>query len=164
MINKAKILFVQQMSSYSILERFFWSLLLATLLLVLSWRLIWIPATTSLEVHIRAYHDAAEAAEWFGRSLPDIASLFEPTNSAHRLDFNLTQWVSQTSQAHSLEFSRFEPVGDESLRIWLDEQDFMAFTQWLSEITTQGLLVRDLRISKGQSIGTADVVMLITEL
>lgn len=163
MMIKARALLVKHWIGYSWIERLLWLFLLVIFLIVVSWRLLWIPAVNALDAHTRAYQESQQAAEWLSRRLsfwvPDLAA----TAPSDAFEFNLTQWVSQSSQAYALEFNRFEPVGTDGLRIWLEQQDFEAISQWLKEVSTQGLMVRDLRISRGDSPGTADVVLLITQ-
>jgi len=62
--------------------------------------------------------------------------------------------ASQSAQTHNISFKRFEPFGEDGLRIWLDNIAFNDMLMWLTQVQDQyGVEVHQASIDRGKSNG-----------
>ena len=163
MMQQLKQLVIQQWHTYSLREKWLWSLLLSALLITVLWQLVWVPSSQLLATKRLAYEESIAASDWVSRALPQLMAVAQTESISVSEDLNLTQWITDSSDLFSLELSRFEPIGQDGLRIWLVQQEFLAVTQWLDAILRQGLQVDDLRVSRHSSSGAVDAVLLLSQ-
>jgi len=89
----------------------------------------------------------------FHKKLKDNAYLFS-NNSASQpgQDGSILSVINNTAKVKNIHLKRFEPEGDNGLRIWLDQVNFNSLIDWLELLeTTRGIKVEQISIDKVNS-------------
>lgn len=70
--------------------------------------------------------------------------------------------VSALGKKRGIELKRFEPSGDNRIRIWIEDMPFNAMVQWLQELEKQhGLKVAELSLDRDDKAGLVNARLLI---
>lgn len=149
--------------AYSPSEQALWVGLGAALLLVLLWLYAWQPVA---ERYQRAQEEVARAEatlSWVQRAAPQVRAIQDigPTMPQGNGQ-TMTNAVTQTANRHDLALSRFEQDGQNSLRIWMDQQPFDQVLLWVAALDAQGIEIEQLTVSQGGSPGRVNVRGVVT--
>ncbi len=88
----------------------------------------------------------------FHQKMKDSAHLFGSSNVSSSGGGSILSTVNNTAKVKNIQLKRFEPEGDNGLRIWLDKANFNAVIDWLELLeTTRGIRVEQISIDKVDS-------------
>lgn len=104
----------------------------AFLAVYLLYQLVLAPALGYLSSASNAYERELENHEWMVAQEPKAREMLE-TKSSER-EGSLLSVASATAKNYDLNFSRFEPLGDDRVRLRLDQVQFNNIVNWLGEL------------------------------
>lgn len=88
--------------------------------------------------------------EWIESKLPEAKAAFANSSSSNR-EGSLLSLASSSASEFSLNFNRFEPMGDDRVRLWLERVSFDDVVQWLAKLEQeQGVSTSDISIDSNQ--------------
>ena len=72
-------------------------------------------------------------------------------------DADLLKTVTDSADKSGMPLQRFEPSGDQAMRIWLEKVPFTDLTQWLAHLQSQyGITVDQASVDRGDEPGLVD--------
>jgi len=95
-----------------------------------------------------SYREQADLLQWLEYQAPLIADL--ATTETKRTGSALSQ-INQAAKQHSLTIQRIQPQADDSIKVWLENAAFDKSMQWLETLSSDGVSLRELNISKVSS-------------
>lgn len=104
-------------------------------ILILLFKMVLIPALDYLNSSSRAYQSQLDDYEWMVSKEAETRKLLENTGSS--LEGSLLSLASSTAKNHQLTFNRFEPIGDDRVRLWLEQVKFNDIVNWLGELEAE---------------------------
>lgn len=103
------------------------------------------PAMDYLSDASKAYQKQLENYEWMVAKEPETRELMQSAASGR--EGSLLSVASATAKNHELSFSRFEPIGDDRVRLWLEQVKFNNVVSWLAELEAkQGVSAIDISL------------------
>ncbi len=102
----------------------------------LLYQLILSPAIDYLKSASANYQTQLESHEWMVVKEPEAKALISGGEEGG-LEGSLLSVASSTAKNYELTFSRFEPMGDEKVRLWLEQVKFNSVVSWLGELETK---------------------------
>ncbi|MAL99329.1 type II secretion system protein GspM [Hydrocarboniclastica marina] len=137
-------------------------LLAVALAIVVVIFLIWRPAHQYSEDAEARAKAAAEAAAWLEVNLEQARQLVSSgqNSPAQRVDDSrsLMSTVTVSAQEAGLSLQRFEPSGEDKMRIWLDNSAFDDVARWLETLAEQyGIVVDQAAIDRAGEPGRVNV-------
>lgn len=105
------------------------------LAIYLLYQLVLSPALSYLNSASQSYERELENHDWMVAQEPKIRAMLD-TEGGER-DGSLLSIASATAKNHQLNFSRFEPLGDDRVRLRLDQVEFNAIVNWLGELEAE---------------------------
>ncbi|NVK38914.1 MAG: type II secretion system protein M [Gammaproteobacteria bacterium] len=118
-----------------------------TIALLFAW--VWQPVSQGKEKAESKYYSELK----FHQKMKDSAHLFggvstnAPTSGA-----SILSTVNNTAKVKNIQLKRFEPEGENGLRIWLDKANFNSVIDWLELLeTSRGIRVEQISIDKVDS-------------
>ncbi len=120
--------------------------IMAVLLAVfLVYRIIVGPALGYLGDASRGYQKQLENYEWMVAQEPKTRELVQAGTTIR--EGSLLSVASATAKNHELSFNRFEPIGDDRVRLWLEQVKFNNVVSWLGELEeNQGVSAIDISL------------------
>lgn len=132
------------------------SLLMVALLLAVLYFVLWQPASGFYQ-SARASHDnAAELVAWMQASQPQLQTLAASGRGDKPTDRRaLIALVTRLADEEGLELQRFEPSGEQGVRLWLEPAAFPELAVWLERLTKDhGVIVDQAGLDRGDAPGT----------
>ena len=108
------------------------NILAVVLGIFLLWQVIIGPALNYLVDAKDDYYKQLENFEWM--QLNSEAAKERLASSGADRDGSLLSIASATAKTHELSFSRFEPMGDDRVRLWMEQVKFNNVVNWLGEL------------------------------
>ena len=125
----------QKYHSLSDRDRMAVNILSFFLLIVLLFKMILLPALGYLNSSSRAYQSQLDDYEWMVAKEPEARKQLESSGSS--LEGSLLSLASSTAKNHQLTFNRFEPIGNDRVRLWLEQVKFNDIVNWLGELEAE---------------------------
>lgn len=111
----------------------------------LLWQVVIGPALGYLTTAKNAYSRQLENHEWM-QTNAEMAREKISSTSGDR-EGSLLSIASATAKTHQLTFSRFEPIGDDRVRLWMEQVKFNDIVNWLGELESdKGVSAVDISI------------------
>ena len=101
----------------------------------LLYQMVLSPALGSLNAGSKAYQRELENYEWMVAQEPKARSMLE--SQGVEREGSLLSIASATAKNYQLNFSRFEPLGDDRVRLRLEQVKFNDVVNWLGELETE---------------------------
>ncbi|MGB5325122.1 MAG: type II secretion system protein M [Pseudomonadales bacterium] len=111
------------------------NLLALLLALLLAWRLLIGPALGYLDGASEHYQKQLANYAWMVEEVPKTRALLDAGASVR--EGSLLSVASASAKNYELSFSRFEPIGDDRVRLWLEQVKFNNVVSWLGELEEQ---------------------------
>ena len=126
-------------------DRLLVNILAAAFTIFLVYQLIVGPALGYLSSASNAYQKQLESYEWMSAQEEETRALIASTGGAR--EGSLLSVASSTAKNHELSFNRFEPIGDDRVRLWLEQVKFNNVVSWLGELeSSQGVSAIDISL------------------
>jgi len=123
------------------------------LFLFLLYQLLISPAYGYLSDASRKYKNKLEGHEWMVAKQEQVKDLLNSGDKPKR-EGSLLSVASKTAKGHNLSFTNFEPVGDDRLRLRLENIKFNDLVTWLGQLELEmGVSAVDISMDNGSSIG-----------
>jgi len=113
-------------------ERVAVNTLLLFISLLLLYRLLLVPAWHYFDAASKAYQRQLEGYQWMLSKEPEVQTLLSSEAQAPR--GSLLSLASTTAKQHNLSFNRFEPIGEDRVRLWLERVEFNQVVAWLGQL------------------------------
>ena len=124
------------------------NVLVLVVALFLVYQLVLSPAMGYLTKAGQSYQRELENREWMVKHEPEVRQRLTVESSVR--EGSLLSIASATAKNYELSFSRFEPIGDDRVRLWLEQVQFNNIVSWLGEMQTQnGISAVDISIDSG---------------
>lgn len=124
----------QQYMALSDRDRILVNILALVFGVFLLWQLVIGPAFGYLNSARDAYAKQLENHEWM-QTNAELAREKIAASSGDR-EGSLLSIASATAKSYDLSFSRFEPIGEDRVRLWMDQVKFNDIVNWLGELET----------------------------
>lgn len=109
----------------------------------LSYQLVIGPALGYLTDASRNYKKQFADYEWMVANEQETKERL--ANNQNSREGSLLSVASATAKNHEISFSRFEPIGDDRVRLWLEQVKFNDLVTWLAELeSNQGVSATDI--------------------
>jgi general secretion pathway protein M len=138
--------------------------MVAALALAILYFLIWLPSQNYMLASRSQMGTAMETLEYVKQSIPQARLVAKLQNkTAGSLDpQRIVSTISGAGKKYNIELKRFEPSGDSSLRVWLEDVPFNGLVQWLQELNkSHGLKVSEIAIDRDDKPGLVNARLLI---
>ncbi len=134
--------------------------LLATFFaVVLAYLLMLAPATEYSQQAQARYKGNVDTLQWMESNRAAVANRPGAQQAA---DQSLLGIANSTAKRSQLDFTRYEPVGDNGLSLWLEEVPFNNVVVWLEMISQQyGISVQEITVNKHEENGVANVRLIL---
>ena len=139
-------------------------LMVVALLLALVYFAVWRPVSSYHDQSVTGRENASELLAWMqqnreairqlgGGSAAATASANKPENGRQ-----LMATVTSTAREAGLDLQRFEPSGDNAMRVWLEDVPFGQVAQWLEGLSTNhGILIDQAAMDRRDTPGVVSV-------
>lgn len=138
--------------------------MVVALLLALLWFAVWRPVADYHDQASSARQNAAELLAWMQQNRQAIRSLSEQgntdTSAADKPEDGraLMATVTSTAKEAGLDLQRFEPSGDDAMRVWLEDVPFDQVAQWLEALNSDhGILIDQAALDRRDAPGVVSV-------
>lgn len=119
------------------------------LVLLLTYRLIVAPAMSFFSDAKQDYQKNLADYEWMEAKKPEVQNLLEKPQSTR--EGSMLAVASNTAKKYSVNFSKFEPMEGDRVRLWLDSVEFNNLVSWLGELEkSSGIGAVDISIDSAQ--------------
>lgn len=123
-------------------------LLALALVLGLLYFAVWRPAAGFHEAAVADHERAAELVAWMQQNRADIRQLAarqgEGQGAGRIADGRaLMSTVTSSARDAGLQLQRFEPSGDNAIRVWMEDVSFNQVAAWLERLTAEHGIVID---------------------
>ena len=111
-----------------------------------------LPANRYAETSLSHYQQQKELLAWMQANEETARAKANQSSQAIDRSQSLLTVASSTAKAQGISFKRFEPQGDNALRIWLDQVSFNDMLLWLNSLTEQqGIEIRQINIDRREA-------------
>ena len=102
-----------------------------------------------------------ELLGWVRSKEPEARAIAGPNSQGSQAgslgDADLLTTVTDSADQSGMPLQRFEPSGDEAMRIWLEQVPFTDLTQWLAHLETKyGITVDQASVDRADKPGLVD--------
>ncbi len=101
--------------------------------LLLLYGTTWAPLTRAIDGYEADNADARESLDWMRQAVVDISSTSASAGVAAQTQ-SISALVDTTLPTYSLVMQRYQPTGDESAQLWLEEAPVSQVIAWLAAI------------------------------
>ena len=120
-------------------------LLLLILIIIFLYRLVFSPAYTFFVSSNKNYEKQLENYQWILKQKPIITQLMKDNDS--KREGSLLSVASSTAKNYQINFNRFEPLGDDRVRLRLENVNFNSLVSWLGELENdKGISASDISL------------------
>ncbi|MEQ6885071.1 type II secretion system protein M [Salicola sp. Rm-C-2C1-2] len=135
-------------------------IMLVALALAILYLGIWRPIVEFRGEGYERMQQARERVAWVSareQDLKRIAQKGESGQGASLGDADLLKTVTESADRSGLPLQRFEPSGDDAMRLWLEAVPFTDLTQWLAHLQSKyGLAVDQASLDRTKKPGLVD--------
>ncbi|MFA0812044.1 type II secretion system protein GspM [Microbulbifer epialgicus] len=96
------------------------------------------------ESRIRA-EEASELVQWMESQRPVLARI-KPNSGPGKASGTLLQRVTTAAKSNQIAIKRFEPEGDNRIRLWIEEVRYQDLQPWLNQLIKEQLGVRTINL------------------
>ena len=139
-------------------------LMVVALLLALVYFAIWRPVASYHDQAVSARNNASELLAWMQqnreviRGLSDVGTTGSSAANKPENGRELMATVTGTAREAGLDLQRFEPSGDDSIRVWLEDVPFGQVAQWLEGLSSDhGILIEQATMDRRGAPGVVSV-------
>lgn len=122
---------------------------------------VWRPISDFRAEAMADMESSRELLEWVrsqetaARAVAEMDS--EPGQQGSLGDANLLKTVTDSADSSGMPLQRFEPSGDDAMRIWLEDVPFTDLTQWLAHLESKyGIAVDQASLDRADDPGLVD--------
>ncbi|SDZ80265.1 type II secretion system protein GspM [Microbulbifer marinus] len=94
--------------------------------------------------HLRA-EESRELVQWIETQRPVLERL-EPTVTSGQASGTLLQRVTAAADRHRITIKRFEPEGDNRIRLWIEEARYQDLQPWLNSLMQQQFTIHTVNL------------------
>ena len=135
----------QRYNALSDRDRLLVNIMAVLLAVLLVYKSVISPALGYLDSASNHYQKQMENHQWMVAQEPKTRELVQA--GATTREGSLLSVASSTAKNHELSFSRFEPIGDDRVRLWLEQVKFNNVVSWLGELEeSQGVSAVDISL------------------
>lgn len=137
--------------------------LAAAIALFLIYFLIWRPAANFHDQALAERQSAADLLAWMEQNETDIRDLAANSDNAGVASQitdvrSLMATVTTSANKSGLSLQRFEPSGEDGMRIWIENASFNQVSRWLEELSQQyGIIIDQAAIDREDKPGVVSV-------
>lgn len=121
---------------------------------------VWRPIVEFRAEGYEQMQQARERVAWISAREQDLARIGETGESGQGAslgDADLLKTVTESADRSGLPLQRFEPSGDDAMRLWLEAVPFTDLTQWLAHLQSKyGLAVDQASLDRTNEPGLVD--------
>jgi general secretion pathway protein M len=139
------------------------------LLLAVLYFMVWQPAVDFNDRALTSRKNASELLAWMEANESAIEALSaDKTTASGRVNRPvdgraLMTLVTRTAGEVDLPLQRFEPSGDDAVRVWLDSVAFTEVAGWLEQLTAEhGIIIDQASIDRANDPGMVSVRLTLT--
>jgi len=139
------------------------------LLLAVLYFMVWRPAVEFNDRALSSRENARELLAWMDANESAIQALSaNETTASGRVNRPgdgraLMALVTRTAGEADLSLQRFEPSGDDAVRVWLDSVAFADVAGWLEELTVEhGIIIDQASMDRANDPGVVSVRLTLT--
>jgi len=120
--------------------------LLSVVAVILVYAWVWQP---SVQANQQAQTKLASETRFHAKMKENAYRFTGQSNNTAQAQGSILSSISNTAKAKGIELRRFEPDGNNRLRIWLDKAEFDAVIDWIELLESeQGILVEQISLDK----------------
>lgn len=125
--------------------------------------LIWQPVNDFHDEAAARSEAAAERLAWLEANIDSarqLANLGDSTGPAKKIEDSrsMMSTVTASAQEAGLTLQRFEPSGEDKMRVWLEDSAFDNLAQWLERLASEyGIVVDQAAIDRANDAGRVNV-------
>lgn len=131
---------------------------------------VWQPVTGFHDRAASARDNAAELLSWMQANEPVIQGLAGASSSSASATADkpadgraLMALVTSSAREAGLALQRFEPSGDDAIRVWLDGVPYADVASWLERLNTEnGVVIDQAAMDRGNDPGKVSVRLTLT--
>ncbi|MCG7199721.1 type II secretion system protein M [Marinobacter pelagius] len=131
---------------------------------------VWQPVTGFHDRAASARDNAAELLSWMQANEPVIQGLAGASSSSAAATADkpadgraLMALVTSSAREAGLALQRFEPSGDDAIRVWLDGVPYADVASWLERLNTEnGVVIDQAAMDRGNDPGKVSVRLTLT--
>ncbi len=135
-------------------------IMIAALTVAVLYLAVWRPIVDFRNQGYERMQDARERIAWISareQDLERIAQSRESGQGGSLGDADLLKTVTDSADRSGLPLQRFEPSGDDAMRLWLEAVPFTELTQWLAHLQSEyGLVVDQASLDRTDEPGLVD--------
>ncbi len=138
------------------------------LLLAVLYFMVWRPAADFHDRALSSRENAGELLAWMQANESAIQGLSAGGATASGVDKPadgraLMALVTRTAGEADLSLQRFEPSGDDAIRVWLDSVPFTEVAAWLERLTAEhGIIIDQASLDRANDPGVVSVRLTLT--
>ena len=141
------------------------TVLAVAVILALLYFAAWRPVTGFADRAAAARENAAELVSWMQANQTAIRGLAGASSNQHAAGVDkpsdgraLMALVTRSARESGLTLQRFEPSGDDAIRVWLDGVSFSGVAAWLEQLNSQhGVVIDQAAMDRGSGPGLVSV-------
>ncbi|SFN51799.1 type II secretion system protein GspM [Marinobacter pelagius] len=146
------------------------SLLAIAILVGILYFAVWQPVAGFHDRSLSARDNAADLLGWIQANEPVIQGLAGTSSSTSSAAVDkpddgraLMALVTSSAREAGLALQRFEPSGDEAIRVWLDGVPYADVASWLERLNTEnGVVIDQAAMDRGNDPGKVSVRLTLT--
>jgi general secretion pathway protein M len=126
---------------------------------------IWAPVTSSADRAYERYQKQLQLMAWMkaNESAAKKASRSSGKSGGSRGGRSILSLVNATSGKYGIALKRFEPKGEDGLRVWLENVPFDKMLQWLEVLKgSYGIDVANVMLEAQKDSGKVNVTLVLT--
>ena len=146
-------------------ERDQWALKILTLFLMVALviYLVILPAKSYADRAKSRYQANHETVQWMAANKTAFSNGSSSQLQA-RADQTLLSLASAAAHNFGMNFKRFEPVDETSLRLWLEDVNFAAVVQWIEMLDkTYNIVLTDVTVDQATGTGLVNATVVLQE-
>lgn len=121
---------------------------------------VWRPIVEFRNEGFERMQQARERVAWISAREQDLKRIAQAGQSNRQDslgDADLLKTVTESANQSGLPLQRFEPSGDDAMRLWLEAVPFTDLTQWLAHLQSKyGLAVEQASLDRSDKPGLVD--------
>ena len=126
----------------------------AVVLFYILFVLLWRPLQNSNEQLALRNIEAAESLDWMRASAASLKTDAQQQNNGRTASSgNLTQMLDSSVSKFNMQFSRFQPRGNNKAQVWFDATEFASLVAWLDELNKQKVFATSVSFNSTQQAG-----------
>ncbi|BBM03397.1 type II secretion system protein GspM [Microbulbifer sp. GL-2] len=103
------------------------------------------PAKGFFEESLNRAEEAQELVQWM-ESQRTVLARIKPNSAAGKASGTLLQRVTTAAKKNQITIKRFEPEGDNRIRLWIEEVRYQDLQPWLNQLIKEQIAVRTINL------------------